>query len=116
MARSTLLGLVGVLVAGPVLAAAIPLPPERPGSSPAPSPVETALRMANGFAPFQEQRASLVLPDLSVPRASALTLQAQLTDDSAPLGKGVRWRVFGLQGAEGSAEGAPGEPVLLMDT
>ncbi|MEM7567736.1 MAG: hypothetical protein AAF321_10950, partial [Pseudomonadota bacterium] len=47
---------------------------------------------------------------------SALTLQAQLTDDSAPLGKGVRWRVFGLQGAEGSAEGAPGEPVLLMDT
>ncbi len=111
------LALVAALMAGPVLAAAIPLPPERPGSASAPSPMETALRMANGFAPFQQERGrSIALPDLNVSRASALRLQAQLTDVSAPLGKGVRWRVFGFEGAQGSAEAAPGEPVLLIDT
>ena len=109
--------LVFLATLSPALAASIPLPPERPGTPIGPSPFEDPMRMANGFAPF-ERRAALVLPDLSLPRASALTLEAQLAPDMPPLGRGLHWRIFSIAGAEGAApsDAAPGEPVLLTET
>ena len=94
-------------------AAPIPLPPERPGLPTAPSPFEDALRMANGFAPF-EKRTALALPDLTVPRQSALTLEARLAPEMPALGRGVRWRVFGMPGE--TEAGEPADPPLLTDT
>lgn len=112
--------LTGVFVAAPSASAAgIPLPPARPGLDPTASFFQDPLRMANGFAPFKRS-AALPLPDLAAPRAGALTLQARLTHDSEPLSKGVRWRVFSIDGAapleQGSSDAEDGEPVLVADT
>lgn len=95
--RACSFGLTLALLAGAAHAAGSPpLPLPRPGMPAAPSPFSDVLRMANGFAPFSRE-APLELPDLTLPRASALTLTARLSEASNPLSKGVRWRVYSTE-------------------
>lgn len=110
--RAATVAFVAVL-ATPALSASIPLPPARPGTPVEPNPLRDALRMANGFAPF-EAKPALALPDLTVPRSSALTLHAQLAPGMEPLKRGIRWRVFSLPSEEAGSE--TGEPTLVTDT